>query len=87
MPTDDHQQPCAPSGPPNLPGWPRALRLDWACAYVALARSTWLREVAEGRAPRPVTLTAGRVAWLRDDLDVWLEAKAAQDSTEGNPWD
>lgn len=58
---------------PQLPGWPRALGADHAAAYVGLGRSTWLRLVDAGEAPKPVRLTPGRVAWLREDLDSWLD--------------
>lgn len=58
---------------PQLPGWPRALGADHAAAYVGLGRTTWLRLVDTGEAPKPIRLTPGRVAWLREDLDSWLD--------------
>ena len=54
---------------PAIPGWPRALHLEWTAAYVGLGKSTWLDLVAKGEAPPPIELTPGRVAWLRERLD------------------
>ncbi len=74
---------------PAIPGWPRALHLEWTAAYVGLGKSTWLDLVAKGEAPPPLELTPGRVAWLREHLDAWLEDRAArgQDRKRANTWD
>ncbi len=74
---------------PAIPGWPRALHLEWTAAYVGLGKSTWLDLVAKGDAPPPIELTPGRVAWLRERLDAWLEDRAArgQDRKRPNTWD
>lgn len=56
--------------------WPRGMRAEVAAEYVGLSESTFLREVAAGRAPAPVEITAGRRVWLRDQLDGWLERLA-----------
>jgi predicted DNA-binding transcriptional regulator AlpA len=61
-----------------LPGWPRGLREPLAAAYVGLSASTIRAEYAAGRFPAPVALTVGRQVWLRDDLDLWLDAKAGR---------
>ena len=58
---------------PRLPGWPRALREDLAAAYVGLSASTFRAAVAP--AVPAVRLSPGRVAWLRDDLDRWLDSR------------
>lgn len=58
--------------------WPRGLQARRAADYVGLALSTLLREVAEGRAPQPVQLTAGRKVWLLEELDDWLDTAADQ---------
>jgi predicted DNA-binding transcriptional regulator AlpA len=71
-----------------LPGWPRALRADLAAAYVGLGETTF-REVVATEVP-PVRLTEKRVAWLREDLDRWLDRRAGRGATPGgepNPWD
>ena len=70
-----------------LPGWPRALAAPLAAAYVGLSE-TALRTL-DGF-PEPVRLSPGRVAWLREDLDAWLDARAgrapASPGGESNPW-
>ncbi|MBS7810500.1 helix-turn-helix transcriptional regulator [Roseococcus pinisoli] len=55
----------------TLPYWPRALREPLAAAYVGLSGSTF-RQVVVPAVPA-VRLTTGRVAWLREDLDAWLD--------------
>lgn len=52
------------------------MREELAAEYVGLSASTFRTEVAAGRAPAAVWLTAGRKIWLRDALDHWLDAKA-----------
>lgn len=42
-----------------------------AAAYVGLSTSTF-RQVVRPTVP-PVRLTPGRIAWLREDLDAWLD--------------
>lgn len=77
MPRDEH-----------LPYWPRALRADLAAAYVGLGETTF-REIVAPDVP-PIHLTGKRVAWLREDLDRWLDLKAGKEGTQGvtaNPWD
>lgn len=54
----------------------RALRAQAAAKYCGLGRSTFLRYVAEGKAPQPRKLSPGAVIWLRDELDTWLERAA-----------
>lgn len=51
---------------------------DDAASYVSLGPSTFRREVAAGRLPKPIRLTTSRVAWLREDLDAWLDRCAGR---------
>lgn len=60
-----------PDGP--LPFTPRAMRAEHAALYVGLSASTFHQVVAP--AVPPIRLTTGRVAWLREDLDQWLDAR------------
>lgn len=73
---------------PVFPGWPRGLRSDLAALYVGLSTTTFRKEVAAGRAPQPIHLTEGRLVWLRDQLDSWLDRMGggALPSEEHNPW-
>jgi predicted DNA-binding transcriptional regulator AlpA len=70
-----------------LPGWPRALREELAAAYVGLSTSTFRAKVAPEL--KTVHLTEKRRAWLREDLDAWLDARAGIEpaSHGANPWD
>ena len=52
----------------------RGLRASEAAKYCGLGRSTFLRYVSEGRAPKPQRLSPGAVVWLKDQLDAWMEA-------------
>lgn len=42
-----------------------------AAAFLALGESTWDALVARGEAPKPRKLSAGRTAWLVDELEEW----------------
>ncbi|MBU2783518.1 AlpA family phage regulatory protein [Acidithiobacillus caldus] len=54
----------------------QALRAKDAARFCGIGRSTFLRLVSEGRAPKPRKLSPGAVVWLRDELTDWLrEAK------------
>jgi predicted DNA-binding transcriptional regulator AlpA len=59
-----------------LPGWPRGLRVDLAAEYLGISQSLFLSQVAAGRAPEPVQISAGRKIWLRDHLDAYLDRLA-----------
>lgn len=50
------------------------MRADVAAAYVGLSLSTFYREVDAHRLPQPAAITDGRQIWLKDDLDLFLEA-------------
>lgn len=58
---------------------PRALKAELAAYYVGLSLTTFHQVVAP--AVPAVQLTPGRKAWLREDLDAWL------DSRRGTPVD
>lgn len=59
--------------PADLPGWPRGLSVALAAAYVGLSPST-IRTLPGF--PPPVALIPGRVVWMREALDRWLDVKA-----------
>lgn len=70
--------------------WPRGLRLDAAAEYVGLSRNTFLREIEAGKAPKPYQITVGRLVWLREDLDAYLDriaGKVKPAGVEGSDWD
>lgn len=59
--------------PAGMPYWPRALREQLAAQYCGLSATTFRQVVMPSVAP--VQLTTGRVAWLREDLDAWLDSR------------
>lgn len=61
-----------------LPGWPRGLREELAAEYVGLSVTSLHALRTRGEFPQPVALTKGRIVFLRDDLDAWLDAKAGK---------
>lgn len=60
-----------PDGAP--PFTPRALKAEHAAYYVGLSVTTFHQQVAP--AVPAVQLTPGRKAWLREDLDAWLDSR------------
>jgi hypothetical protein len=66
------------------PAWPRALRIGLAAAYVGLSEASFLRHCAV----QAIQITPGTKAWLREDLDRWLDERAGRvaGSPEVNPW-
>lgn len=70
-----------------LPIVPRVLRRELAAIYVGMGATTFDAEVAAGRAPRPVHVTAGVKGWDRFDLDAWIEDRKAAQAGGENPWD
>ncbi|RYH32501.1 MAG: AlpA family phage regulatory protein [Alcaligenaceae bacterium] len=50
-----------------------------AAAYLAISASLLDALVARGEAPKPRKLSAGRTAWLVEDLDAWGRARPHSD--------
>jgi hypothetical protein len=72
-----------------LPGWPRGMREELAAGYVGLSVGTLRAERARGSITAPVQLTPGRIVYLREDLDAYLDRKAgrlATAATDGREW-
>ncbi len=69
-----------------LPGWPRALRPELAAEYCGLSLSSFRTHIAP--AVQPIHLTRTAIAYLREDLDAWLDARRLTDapSPAANPW-
>ena len=66
----------------HLPTWPRAMNVDLAAAYVALSVTSFRTYVVPSVPSIP--LTPGRVGWLREDLDAWLDKQAGRTSVPTN---
>lgn len=50
-----------------------------AAAYLSISESMFDSLVASGEIPRPRKLSAGRVAWLVEDLDTWGRSRPVSD--------
>ena len=50
-----------------------------AAAFLALSESTLDALVARGDAPKPRKLSAGRTAWLVEDLEMWGRQRPLSD--------
>lgn len=51
-----------------------------AATLMRLSERTLLRLAADGRGPRRIRLTPGRIAYRRDDVLAWLAARAGEAS-------
>lgn len=60
----------------TLPGWPRGMKETHAAAYLGLSTTTF-RQVVVPAVPA-IRVTPGRIVWLREDLDAWLDARAGR---------
>lgn len=56
----------------------RAIRIKEVIQKVSLSQSTIYAMMAKGAFPKPFELTPGRVAWIEEDIDAWLAAKAGR---------
>lgn len=65
--------------PPIVSIRPMFLARADAAAYLALSESTLDALVARRQAPMPRKLSAGRVAWLVEDLDEWARSRPDSD--------
>jgi len=55
----------------------RFLRRPLVEEITGLPTSSLYDEIAKGRFPKPVKLSASRVAWLEDEVLAWQEARIA----------
>lgn len=59
------------------------LAVEAVCARVGLGRSTVYRLVDSGEFPRPVKLTAARVAWVEAEVARWVNRKIEERDQDG----
>jgi prophage regulatory protein len=53
-------------------------RLRELSARIGLARSAIYQAIKDGRFPKPVRIGARAVAWRHQDVESWLQSRAAQ---------
>lgn len=58
--------------------WPRGMPESIAAEYVGLSVSTIRAARVRRDFPDPVQLTPGRIVYLREDLDAYLDRKAGR---------
>jgi len=57
------------------------MMIEVAASYVSLSVSTFRKEVQKGRAPKPHRITEGRLIWLLEDLNVYLDRIAGRNES------
>jgi prophage regulatory protein len=62
----------------NEPDPIKLYRLRDLSARIGLARSAIYKAIQEGRFPKPVRIGARAVAWRHQDIEAWLQSRAAQ---------
>lgn len=53
----------------------RLLKISEVCDFVGLSRATIYRRVDSGDFPRPVQLSARRIAWLTREVTEWFRER------------
>jgi prophage regulatory protein len=48
------------------------------CELTTYSKTTLWREIRAKRFPRPIRISPGRVAFIRNQVDAWLNAKMTQ---------
>lgn len=51
------------------------LRLPKVCDLTGCAKSTWLRYVKDGLAPRGIRLGPNTVGWFQSTIVAWLQSR------------
>lgn len=62
------------------PGFPRVLRLPAVECAVGFKKSKLYDLIKEGQFPQPVRLGNKSVGWLADEVQAWINARAASRS-------
>lgn len=53
------------------------IRLPEVLKMVPVSKTTWYAMIKANEAPRPVDLGPRSVAWVKEDIENWIEQKAA----------
>ncbi len=64
----------------QLPDWPRGMSPKMAAMYVGVSPSLLRQESQAHRAPQPVRMGQRRLAYLREDLDNYLNGLAGKEA-------
>lgn len=55
----------------------RVSRIQDVTEQLGISKMTLRRWVEDGKFPRPIRLGPNSIAWLNDEIDAWLEERAA----------
>lgn len=58
------------------------LSIHKVAARISFSRSWILREIKEGRFPKPLKLNFGKNLWNSDTIDDWIEARLKNAASE-----
>ena len=79
--------------PVEMPDWPRGMREDLAAAYVGLSVNGLRAKVEAGEIAPPKHHSPGRIVYLKDNLDAYLDRLSKRKNSWGaqadpvNEWD
>jgi prophage regulatory protein len=82
-----HMVNTSPSAQPSVPGDPRPsepvrmLRLAQVATMTGLSKAKIYELQRQGDFPQRVQLTAGRVAWVEAEVQTWLAARIASNTS------
>ncbi|WP_417884329.1 AlpA family phage regulatory protein [Vibrio rumoiensis] len=54
------------------------IRLKEVTALTSLSRSSIYKFISEGRFPKSVSLGDRAVAWIKEEIEEWIEARIAE---------
>lgn len=54
------------------------IRLKEVIALTSLSRSSIYKFISEGRFPKSVSLGDRAVAWIKEEIEEWIEARIAE---------
>ena len=57
---------------------PRCLSAEQAATYLGVSANTFLRMVAEGKAPEPIPISERRKVWDKQALDKYIDGFSMQ---------
>jgi prophage regulatory protein len=61
------------------------LRIHGVISKTGLPKPTLYKAIAQGRFPRPYSIGPRAVAWLEDEIDVWIQSKIDSQSPSKTP--
>ena len=60
------------------------ISLGKVCARTSLSRTTVYELIGRGLFPKQIQITPNRVAWLTEEVDLWIENRVSDSRTGGS---